>query len=197
VLLLVLAPAPAAPAVGLEPLQLGVARLDAAYTESAGMGSRTAARLGLGARLRVHAALELGFALGKSSGRTDFGLLGGPSARLERSDASVELAWRTPLAVAGWALQAAAGAGRLTLRYHPDALALDLGGETYVVALDDVGAWTEHVAAELLHGLSGRAQIVLRTAWTFYALRIATPAGDTRQRLADLHLGLSLRVPAW
>ena len=110
---------------------------------------------------------------------------------------NLELRGRAPLQIAGWMLQGGLGLGRLSLRYHPDAVRLDLGGAVFDVRLDDVDTWTRHAAAELLHGLPGSASLVVRTAWSFYTLDVATPSGTEKRRMRDLHAGLALRVPVY
>ena len=191
-------PAPPAPLqVRLEPVQVAGVGLDDVYTEVAGVESGAAVRLGLGASFAWKHGLELGCAMGRAALRTDFGLLGGPRARIERADAGAELRWRPPLAHRGWCVQFAAGIGRLALRYRPDHVEFSAGGETIAVDLDRVGAWTRSVAAELLHAAPGRSEIVLRAAWIFYPLPVATPAGDTERAARDLQAGIALRVPAW
>ena len=181
--------------VQLEPLHVSAARLDAVYSTLAGVESRTAMRLGLGATLVWRQRVELATNVGRSSMHTNFGLLAGPTARLERADVSVEVRGRAPLRVAGWMLQGGVGLGRLSLRYQPDALRLDVGGAVFDVQLDDVDTWTRHAAAELLHGLPGSASLVFRAAWSFYALDVATPNGSDERRMRDLHAGVVLRVP--
>ena len=138
--------------------------------------------------------LELAANLGRGSLRFDFGLLDGPTSRIERADASMELRARLPVQWMGWALQGGVGVGRLSLRYHPDTIRLDVGGIAFDVQLDDVATWTRHFAAELLHELPGSASIVFRTAWSFYDLDVATPSGEQNRRGRDLHAGVALRV---
>ncbi len=181
----------------LEPLQVSAVRLDAVYEDLAGVESRGAMRLGLGATLAWRERFELAFGVGRCAVRTDFGLLDGPTARIERADARFELRGRAPVRWRGWMLQGAAGIGRLALRYDPNAVRLDVGGLTFDVQLDDVGTWTRHIAAELLHDLPGSASIVFRTAWSFYELDVATPSGEEKRRMRDLHAGLALRVPVF
>jgi len=183
----------AAVEVFLEPVHAGVVRMDALYVERAGAQDRAAVQLALGAGVGWR-DWQLGVVLGRAASDTDFGLLDDPGVRLERADTRAELRWRPPLPLAGWALQAVAGAGRLNLRYHPDRIAVAAGGETFVVALDETATWTRHVAAEVLHELRDTAWIVLRAGMSFYALDVATPQGPVREDLGDLHCSVLLRV---
>lgn len=193
VVLTILIPARALPASVLEPISFGVERLDAVYS-SAGLGSRTAARVGVGAAVELGKRLTLACDLGRTTSHADFGLLGGDGARLERSDANLELRWRVPGRFRGWSLQPALGAGRLRLAWRPETLNLDAGGTTFVVSLPPVSEWTRHVAAEVLHPVSGRGQVVLRVAYRFYGLDVATPDGSRREEVRDVQAGASLRV---
>ena len=198
-LLAVLLPGAAAAAnwsVQLEPLHVSATRLDAVYDNLAGVESRAAMRLGLGATLRWRERLELATGVGRAALHTDFGLLDGPSARIERADAHFELRARA-VSYRRWALQAGAGIGRLTLRYDPERLRFDVGGVVVDVQLDEVATWTRHLTAELLHELPGSAAIVFRTAWSFYALDVATPEGNQTRAVRDLHAGFALRVPVF
>ncbi|UCE03592.1 MAG: hypothetical protein JSW67_05245 [Candidatus Latescibacterota bacterium] len=181
----------------IEPLQLGGLRLDAVYGNVAGVEARLPLRLGLGMTWVGPHGLHLGVGFGRASVHTDFGLLDGSQVRLERADSSVELRWRPPLALRGVTLQVGAGLGRLTLRYHPEALRFALGGETFEVALDEVSTWTRHLATELVYALPANAHLALRTAWTFYGLDVATPFGEESRAVSDLQSGVLLRVPVW
>jgi hypothetical protein len=181
----------------IEPLQLGGIRLDAMYGNVAGVDARLPLRLGLGMTWVGPRALGLGVGFGRASVHTDFGLLEGPRVRLERADSSVELRWRPPLALLGVTLQAGAGLGRLTLRYHPDAVRFEVGGESFEVALEQVSTWTRHLAAELVYALPANAHLALRTAWTFYDLEVATPDGEESRAVRDVQSGVLLRVPVW
>jgi hypothetical protein len=181
----------------IEPLQFGGVRLDALYTTVAGVDSRAPMRLGLGLTFVAPHGVQAGIGVGRSSTHTDFGLLSGPQVRLERADSSVELRWRPPFALRGFAAQAGVGFGRLTLRYHPERARFELGGETIDVELHEVAAWTRHVAAELVYTLPANAHLALRTVWTFYALDVATPVGEERRRVRDVQMGVLLRVPVW
>jgi hypothetical protein len=185
------------PTFRFEPVHVGAIVLDDLYKDVAGVESGTAVRLGVGVALAWSGGLELGCSLGRSALHTDFGLLDAAQVRMERADTGVELRYRPPFALGGWGAQAGASLGRVSLGYRPDHVELSAGGETIGVDLDDVGAWTQGVAAELLHGWPGGTQIVLRTAWTFYALRIATPAGAATRSVHDLVIGVSLRARPW
>ncbi len=187
------APRAAAVELHVEPLQASVLCLDALYTETAGVDSRAAARLGLGVSAG-RGPWSLALAAGRATTHTDFGLLDGPRVRLERADTQVLLRYRLPLPGSGFSFEPAAGLGRLTLRYHPDRIAIAAGGQSLDVALEATHAWTRHVAAELLHGLHGRAWISLGIGWTFYTLDVATPMGTTRRDLHDWQAGVGLRV---
>ncbi len=178
----------------LEPLHVGATRLDAMYANVAGVESRGAMRLGLGAAWAWHPRFSVAVQLGRGALHTDFGLLEGPTVRLERADTALELRGRA-LTLGRWALQAGVGVGRLTLRYDPERVRFDVGGVSVDVQLDDVGTWTRHVAAELLHELPGSASLAFRTAWSFYVLDVATPNGTQERAVRDLHVGLALRVP--
>ena len=69
----------------LEPVQVGIERLDAVY-DAAGLDTRTAARLGWGAALEWNERLALAAGVACAAGTTDFGLLAAPTVRLERRD---------------------------------------------------------------------------------------------------------------
>lgn len=178
----------------LEPLHLAIERLDDTYTAVAGLQSRASARVALGAALDWGGCVQLACGVGRGSARTDFGLLDGPTARLERADTSVELRWRLPFEMRGWSMQAAVGGGRLQLRYRPERLTFAVGGAEFDVGLDPFGAWTRQLAAELLHDLPGSGQLVLRTAGRFYTLDVATPNGTQRRAVRDLQVGVAIRV---
>ena len=194
VLLAILVPARAWPApVLLEPVCFGVERLDPVY-ENAGLDSRLTTRLGLGAAVELGSRLTLACDLGRATSHADFGLLGNSGARLERSDANLELRWQAPGRFFGWSLQPALGAGRLRLACRPQSLNLEAGGTTFVVSLHPVSEWTRHLAAEVLHPVSGRGQVVLRVSCRFYGLDVATPAGSRREDIRDVQAGASLRV---
>jgi hypothetical protein len=185
----------AAPArVWLEPFGIGVERLDSTW-DASGLDQRTAARMHAGIGVEVGRGFTVAAGLGCASGTTGFGLLAGPSARLVRTDATVELRARAPIAVQGWRMQAVLGGGRLRIAYRPDAVVLDTSGGAIAVALAPVHAWTRHVAAELLHGV-GDGEIVLRAGWRWYGLDVATPAGNERRDLRDLQCGLAVRIRA-
>lgn len=186
-----------APTFRLEPVHVGAIVLDDVYPDVAGTESGEAIRLGVGACLSWSCGLELGCSLGRSALRSDFGLLGGPSVRVKRADTGVELRYRPPLEYGGWGAQAGAGLGRVMLGYRPDHVEVVAGGETIAVDLDDVGSWSHGIAAELLHGLPGSTQIVLRSAWTFYSLRIATPSGEATRSVHDWTIGVALRARPW
>jgi hypothetical protein len=194
-LLVLPAGAVAAPiGVLIEPAAVGIERLDALYATS-GLESRTAGRLGAGCAVTFGPRWSIGLEAGVAAGSTDFGLLEDPQVRLVRTDVHAELRGRVPGVLHGFALQLAAGGGRLGLRYHPDHVELAAGGTSYAVDLEPVGAWTRHVAAEVLHPVPG-GEIGLRAVWRFYALDVASPAGVTKQDARDLLLGVVLRVAA-
>ena len=189
-----LIPARAAPApVLIEPFSFGVERLDPVYA-NAGLGSRTAARLGLGAAVELGSRLTLACDWGRATAHADFGLLGNSGARLERSDANLELRLRAPGRLFGWSLQPALGAGKLRLAWRPESLDLEAGGTTFVVSLHPVSVWTRHLAAEVLHPVSGRGQVVLRLVCRSYGLDVAAPEGTRREPVRDWQAGASLRV---
>jgi hypothetical protein len=181
--------------VWIEPAALGVERLDSAW-EASGLDSRTSMRLGCGAGIDLGHGLALGVGVGTAAGTTAFGLLAGPSTRLVRTDAFVELRARAPFALGGWHVQAALGGGRLRLAYRPDHIVLDTSGGAIAVDLEPVHAWTRHVAAEVLHPL-GRGALVLRGGARWYGLDVATPSGMTRENLCDLQCGVGVRVAAF
>ena len=177
----------------LEPVQASALILGPLYTETAGVDGRSTAHLGLGAAVGWK-SWQGAVVFGRAARHTDFGLLDGPRVRLERADVQAEVRWRAPLAVRGFGFQAAAGLGRLALRYHPDRVVFSAGGESIEVALGETSAWTRQLAAELLHDLPGNAWIALRTTWIFYAMDVATPAGTERRDVRDVQAGVGLRV---
>jgi hypothetical protein len=192
-LVCVAAESAAAPArVWIEPAALGVERLDSTW-EASGLDSRTAVRLGCGVGVDLGHGLGLGVGVGTAAGTTTFGLFAGPTARLVRTDATVELRARAPFALGGWRVQAALGGGRLRLAYRPDQIVLDTSGGAIAVDLAPVHAWTRHVAAEVLHPI-GRSSLFLRGGARWYGLDVATPTGMTRQTLCDLQCGVGVRV---
>jgi hypothetical protein len=195
-LLVLAAEGAAAPArVWIEPAAIGVERLDSTW-EASGLEARTAARLGGGVAVEVGRGCALALGAGTAAGTTRFGLISGPSARLVRTDVTLELRARAPFALGGWRVQAALGGGRLRLAYRPDRLVLDASGSPIVVDLVPVHAWTRHVAAEVLHPW-GRGVVVLRAGWRWYGLDVASPAGTTEQNLRDLQCGIGVRVAAF
>ena len=176
----------------VDPLQVGVERLDAAYV-ALGVDTRTAVRIGAGAGLDWRGRAQLALGASTSAGDTDFGLLVSPGVHLERRDVSCEVRFRAPWTWRGFAVQGAAGLGRLALAYHPDALVVDAGGAPETVALDAVHAWTRVLAAEVLHSI-GRCDVVLRGSSRSYALELGTPEGPARRDVRDLQAGLWIRV---
>jgi len=180
----------------LEPVHVGLERLDAAFTENLGHATRETARIayGFGAQW---GAWSLGVTQGHASAHVDFGLLDGTTARLNRTDTSLELRWRSPRLTGGWRLQPAAGFGRLHLSYRPDSLDLITGGQALRVSLSSESRWTHHVAAELLHDLPGSTQLIVRAAWRRTTLDLGTPTGNTTRSLSDLQTGLAFRVQAF
>jgi len=176
----------------IEPVAVGIERLDALY-DASGLEWRTTGRLGAGCALTVGSYAALGVEIGTAAGSTDFGLLDATAVRLARTDVQIELRGRVPGTLHGFGLQLGAGGGRLSLRYHPDHVVLAVDGATYDVALQPIGTWTHHVAAEVLHAMPG-GTIGVRTVWRFYALDVESPSGVTRQDARDLLLGMVLRV---
>ena len=177
----------------LEPVQASALVLGPLYTKTAGVDGRSTAHLGLGAAVGWK-SWQGAVTFGRAARHTDFGLLEGPRVRLERADVLTEVRWRAPLELQGFGFQAAAGLGRLLLRYHPDRVVFSAGGETFEVALGETAAWTRQVAAEVLHDLPGNAWIALRTSWIFYAMDVATPSGTERRDVRDVQAGVALRV---
>ena len=198
-------------ALVIEPMSASFEHSGAA--DALGFTSTTGARIGCGVGVR-RGSLQLALLFGRSATRTDFGLLDGPTSRVERATTEIEMRWAPPLRLGPIGVQVAGGAGRLGLRYHPDSVRIVLSGTAYDVALAPEHAWTRHVAAELLHPLSGTgrtgnpqaghaqtgnarsapAHIVLRAAWRFYALDVATPSGIERRGLVDAQVGVALRA---
>ena len=88
------------------------------------------------------------------------------------------------------------GAGRRTLAYHPERLRLSTDAGAFEVDLPPLHPGTRSVAAELLHPVGG-GELVLRSAWRFYALDVSTPVGASRRGLRDLELGVRWRVTAF
>jgi hypothetical protein len=192
-LLLVPAGAGAAPPrFDVEPVSVGIERLDDLYATS-GLESQTAVRLGVGGSLAVWGPLSVGVGAGMAAGSTDFGLLAGPVSRLSRRDVFAELRARAPGTLHGFGVQVAAGLGRLDLAYHPDRIEIPTQGGAIAVDLASVHAWTRHLAAEVLHSMPG-GEVGLRGVWRFYSLDVASPAGVASQAARDLQLGVSLRV---
>ncbi len=192
-LLLVPACATAAPIhLVIEPVSFGVEKLDPLY-DASGLESRVAARIGAGLGCDLGHGLQAGLAVGTASGVTTFGLLVAPTARVVRTDLSLELRGRVPHDLRGWKLQGALGMGHLRLAYHPDSIALDTSLGVIPVDLPPVDVWTRLAAAEVLHSF-GRAEIALRCAWRFYALDVAGPAGTRATDAVDMQAGLVIRV---
>ncbi len=193
VLLLVPAGAGAAPIrLVVEPVSFGVERLDPLY-DASGLQSRVAPRIGAGLGCDLGHGLQAGLAVGTASGTTTFGLLVAPTARVVRTDWSLELRGRVPHDLLGWKLQGALGVGRLRLGYHPDHIVLDTSAGVIAVDLPPVDAWTRLAAAEVLHSF-GRAEVAMRCAWRFYALDVAGTAGTRATDAVDLQAGLVIRV---
>lgn len=177
----------------LQPAQVAVERLDAAWVEHLGYAQRLGVRVAYGAAARWR-AWSLGLEQGHASAHADFGLLDGSTSRLNRTDTLLELRWRSPQLPGGWRLQPAVGIGRLDLRYRPDRLSFMAGGQSVSVDLPPETRWTRHVAAELLHDLSGHTQLVVRAAWRAYTLDLGTPEGTATRSMADVQAGLAIRV---
>jgi len=175
-----------------EPVQVGLERLDVLH-ERSGLESRSAVRLGGGAGVALGEHCQIGVAIGTAAGTTDFGLLGGPRARLVRTDATLEARGRLPYTWHGIGLQGGVGVGRLAFDYRPDRVTLDVDGTPIVVDLAPVRAWTQQIAAEVLHAIPG-GEIGLRGAMRFYALDVSTPAGIENRDARDLQLGMLVRV---
>jgi hypothetical protein len=175
-----------------EPAAIGADRLDAVH-EKSGLVSRTVPRIGAGIGLELRRGVQLAALGGLGAATTDFGVLAGPTARIARADAAVELRARLPWRVGGFSAQGAAGAGRLRFAYHPDRVTLDTSGGALVIDLEPVAAWTRHLAAEVLHSY-GQTEIGVRCAWRSYALDVARPEGVHRESARDLHVGMVLRV---
>jgi hypothetical protein len=199
----------------IEPMHASIERSGAA--DVLGFPSAEAARIGCGVGVG-RGPLQLALLFGRSATRTDFGLLDGPTSRVEHATTELEVRWATPLRLGPIGVQVAGGAGRLGVRHHPDRVHIVLAGSAYDVALPPEHAWTRHVAAELLHSLSGNkragnkragdqqagsarentaagnTQLALRAAWRFYALDVATPAGVERRGLVDAQIGVALRA---
>ena len=177
----------------LEPAQVSVEQLDDAFSSRLRLANRFGVRIAYGASARWN-SWSLGVQQGHASGHVDFGLLDETSARLNRLDTSFEVRWMSPELWAGWRLQPAAGMGRLQLSYRPDELELVAGGQTVQVSLASEVRWTRHVAAELLHMLTGQTQLAFRAAWRTYTLDLASPEGNERTNVRDLQAGLAIRV---
>lgn len=175
----------------VEPAAPSLVHLDRMYGE-AGVASRNAVHLGLGAAVAWGPA-TLALATGRATQTTDFGLFAGPRATLEQRDWTGELRGEFPYAWHGMRLQAAAGLGRLSLVHHPDRVLLPFETGSLAVDLPPVHAWTRHLAAEVLQGF-GRCDLVLRTAWRFYAMDVASPAGVTRRDVCDVQMGVAIRA---
>jgi hypothetical protein len=190
-------PAPAAAVEWqLEPAHVTLERLDAIYDTRVGLSTRLGVRIayGLGARW---GAWSVGVQQGHATGHVDFGLLDHPGSRLHRMDTSAELRWRLPVDIAGWRVQPAVGVGRIDLRYRPDAVHFVAGGQIVQVTLQPESRWTRHVAAEVLHDVAGHTQLILRAAWRFYRLDLATPEGNETRSVADVQCGVAFRVHAF
>lgn len=176
----------------VEPVSFGVEKLDPLY-DASGLESRVAARIGAGLGCDLGHGLQAGLAAGTASGVTTFGLLAAPTARVVRTDLSLELRGRVPHDLHGWKLQGAVGVGRLRLAYHPDSIGIETSAGVIAVDLPPVNAWTRLAAAEVLHSF-GRAEIALRCAWLFYALDVAAAAGTRATDAVDMQAGLLIRV---
>ena len=170
--------------LSIEPAVIGIERLDRAW-EASGLESRTAARIGFGAGVDLGHGLGIGAGLSTAAGTTGFGLLSGPSARLVRTEATLEVRARAPIEWHGIGLQGVLGGGRLRIGWRPDRVVLDTTGGGVAVDLPPVHAWTRHLAAEVLHSW-GPGALVLRAGWRWYALDVATPDGTSRQPMRDV-----------
>ena len=195
-LLLLFAPA-AAGANGilwqLEPAHIAVEHLDDVYEERLGLEHGTGVRIAYGLSARRH-SWTVAVQQGHAASHVDFGLLEDSRTRLHRVDTSLEVRWMSPEFLLGWRLQPALGLGRLDLRYNPDTVQFVAGGQTVLVSLDPVHHTTRHLAAELLHGLPGQTQLVLRASWRFYELDLATTTGQETRAVGDLQTGVAIRV---
>jgi hypothetical protein len=182
----------AAPArLWFEPAAFGIERLDPVWAASG--VERTAAHIGAGIGYDLGRGWTLAAAIGCAAGRTDFGLLEGPGARLVRSDARLELRARAPFEFGGWSVQAAVGGGRLRTAYRPDAIVLATSGGALEVDLPPVHAWTRHVAAEVLHAWA-QSTLFVRAGWRWYGFDVATPGGIERRGVRDAQFGCGMRV---
>ncbi len=175
----------------VEPVSPGLVRLDRMYGET-GLASRNTLRLGIGAAV-ARGPATLAFGIGTATGTTDFGFFAGPQATLEQRDWSCELRGEIPYAWRGFRLQGVAGLGRLALVHHPDHVVLPFESGSIAVDLPPVHAWTRHFAAEVLHGF-GTCDLVLRCAWRFYGLDVASPDGVTQRDVCDVQAGVAIRA---
>ena len=169
--------------LSIDPAAIGIERLDRAW-ESSGLESRTAPRIGFGTALDFGHGLGIGAGLATAAGTTTFGLLSGPSARLVRTEATLELRARAPIEWHGIGLRGVVGGGRLRIAWRPDRVVLDTTSGGVAVDLTPVHAWTRHLAAEVLHSW-GPSTLALRAGWRWYALDVATPDGTSRQAMRD------------
>jgi len=175
----------------VEPAAPSLVRLDRMYDEI-GLASRNAVHLGIGVAAAWGPA-ALALTTGTATGSTDFGFFAGPRATLEQRDWTAELRGELPWVWHRTRLQAAAGLGRLSLVHHPDHVLLPFESGSIAVDLPPAHAWTRHLAAEVLQGL-GRCDLVLRTAWRFYAMDMASPGGVTRRDVCDVQVGVAIRA---
>jgi len=119
-----------------------------------------------------------GLRLGRANTTQGTGLVDAGEAPTVRLT-SVELtAQARVVAVAGVELWLGGQVGRLNLRYAPDELTIDPGGEPLTVALEPIGEWAYGLGAELRYRVGSRLDVALQAERSSFALDTAHRRGD-------------------